>query len=781
MLLDIYGIEPEINALPGYEDLNYLLILDLEKSVLKITTEKSSMESVRAQTRVLEQLGNAKELSGYLPELIPGSDGRKIYDWSYNGETLLVRRLSFLEGTFMAEAELRNDFYSSLGKLAGIIDRELFNIDEAVFKYRRFEWDLAGFGELKSLSKNIDDPYERTMVEYFFMKYNELVAPIYPQLRKSLIHNDFNDWNILTKEGDLSGLIDFGDMVVTASIHELAIALAYCLMEKEDPLAIASEVIQSYNLEFRLNKEELDILYYLIAARLCTTVLLAARKSRDFPDDDYYQVSAGPAWHLLHKWIRINPVKALNVFYGACGMKVESTGPATNKIRINRKNHMPGSLSLSYNEPIHMVGSSLQYMYDDEGNTYLDCVNNIAHVGHCHPKVVEAGQRQMAKLNTNTRYLYDSLNNYASRLLDKFPAALNKVIFVNSGSEATDLAIRLAQTHTGRDHFIVLDHAYHGNNRTAISLSPYKFNHKGGPGKSANVHIAPIPDPYRGPFKTQDARRKTQDIRTRPRGRPDNSIGRPDNIGSLYANEVRKIIESEKLENRLAAFIAESIPGCAGQILLPDGYLEQVYSIVRKAGGVCIADEVQTGFGRVGDKYWAFELQDVIPDIVILGKPMGNGHPMGAVVFTEEIAASFDNGLEFFSSFGGNPVSCEIGLAVLDAIENDRLQENALITGKYLIQELMKLQSEEGPGKKIIGDIRGAGLFIGIEIVKDREGRIPDAKTASLLVNKMKERRILLSTDGPDENIIKFKPPLCFKRENAMELLSSLRSALKIS
>ena len=771
MLVDFYGIQPEIKALPGYEDSNFMLILNGEKSILKITTDESSLESVRAQGRILEKLGRVEKLLGYLPRLIPGRDGKKVCDWNYGGKSTLVRRLSFLEGTFMAEADLKKEFFGSLGSLAGILDRELFDEDEAVFRYRKLEWDLAGFMELKGLSNHIDDPRNRTLAEYYFMKYNEVVAPVYASLRKSLIYNDFNDWNILTRDGNLSGLIDFGDMIHTATIHELAIALAYCLMDKEDPLEIASLVISSYHSEFNLKEIELDLLYYLVAARLCTTVVLAAKKSRDYPDNEYYQVSARPAWDLLHKWIRINPVRARSVFYTACGMESEPSGPARDKIRINRKKFFPDSLSLSYNEPIRMVDSALQYMYDDEGETYLDCVNNIPHVGHCHPRVVEAGQRQMAKLNTNTRYLYDSLGEYASRLLEKFPPSLNKVLFVNSGSAATDLAVRLAKTHTGKDDFIVLDHAYHGNISTAIGLSPYKFNHKGGPGKSANVHIAPIPDPYRGIYRTQDAGRKTQDGRRRTED---------EDFGLLYAEEVEKVIIENKLENSLAGFIAESIPGCGGQVMLPADYLKRVYELVRSHGGVCIADEVQTGFGRVGEKFWAFELYDVVPDIVILGKPMGNGHPMGAVVFTGDIAKSFENGLEFFSSFGGNPVSCEIGIAVLDAIEKDHLQENAHRTGDYLLQELYKIQEENRrSGIDILGDIRGTGLFLGIEIVKDSESREPDPEAASRLVNQIKDLHILLSTDGPDENVIKFKPPLCFNMENAMEFVSSLRNCLE--
>jgi 4-aminobutyrate aminotransferase-like enzyme len=399
-----------------------------------------------------------------------------------------------------------------------------------------------------------------------------------------------------------------------------------------------------------------------------------------------------------------------------------------------------------------MMKAAFQYMYDDKGNTYLDCVNNICHVGHCHPRVVEAGQRQMANLNTNTRYLYDSLNEYAENLCATFPDELKKIFFVNSGSAATDLALRLARKHTRQDQVIVVDHAYHGNVTSAIEVSPYKFDGRGGDGCVATTHKVAIPDTYRGNFRETD-----------------------ENPGQKYAEEVDRVLKNihQKGEN-VAAFICESIIGCGGQIMLPEGYLEEVYQKVRKHGGVCIADEVQVGFGRVGSSFWGFEMQHVIPDIVILGKPMGNGHPLAAVVTTEQIARSFEDGMEFFSSFGGNPVSCAIGQAVLDVIHQEKLQHNAMIIGDKLIAGLHDLKSKN----PIIGDIRGSGLFLGIEFVLDPMTREPAPQATKTIVEEMKKRKILLSTDGPFHNVIKFKPPMVFSPENADHFLTNLESVL---
>jgi 4-aminobutyrate aminotransferase-like enzyme len=396
-----------------------------------------------------------------------------------------------------------------------------------------------------------------------------------------------------------------------------------------------------------------------------------------------------------------------------------------------------------------MVKAVFQYMYDVGGRTYLDARNNIPHVGHCHPKVVQAGQRQMATLNTNTRYLYDQLNDYSARLLAKFPKPLNKVFFVNSGSAASDLAIRLAYTHTGRRKVMVVDYSYHGNTKMGIEISPYKYEGKGGQGQSPNVVKAPIPDTYRGKYRQNSKE-----------------------AGKQYADEAIELLNANGRD--IAAFICEPVIGGGGQVSLPSGYLMEVYRTIRTQGGVCISDEVQTGFGRLGECFWGFQTQNVVPDIVVLGKPMGNGHPIAAVVTTDEVTQSFENGMEFFSSYGGNPVSCAIGLAVLEVIEEEKLQENALATGNYLKQELSVL-AEERPE---VGDVRGSGFFLGIEFVKNPNTLEPYTELAQRLQNQLKENGILVGTDGPYENVIKIKPPMCFTQDNAQQLVDELERCL---
>ena len=419
-------------------------------------------------------------------------------------------------------------------------------------------------------------------------------------------------------------------------------------------------------------------------------------------------------------------------------------------IRELRSEYLSPSLSLSYKEPLHLVRGSGQYLYDADDREYLDAVNNIQHVGHCHPKVVAAAQFQYEKMNINTRYLDETIVNYAQSLTDKLPAGLDVCFFTNSGSEANDLALRIARHVTQSKETIVLDAAYHGNLSSLIEISPYKHNGKGGSGAPDFVHTVPIPDPFRGKYRGQDS-------------------------GIAYANEVQMILDKiQESGKQVSAFITESIMGCGGQLVPPQGFLKESFQKVRKSGGLCIADEVQIGFGRMGDFFWGFETQDIIPDIVTMGKPMGNGHPLSAVVTSKAIAEEFNNGMEYFNSFGGNPVSCAVGHAVLNVIEEEGLQQNARDVGKYLKSLLNELKEKYS----MIGDVRGYGLFLGIELVRDLESLDPGDKEADQIENAMKEKGILISTDGPDHNILKIKPPLVFNRRNALFLTETLDEIL---
>jgi len=420
----------------------------------------------------------------------------------------------------------------------------------------------------------------------------------------------------------------------------------------------------------------------------------------------------------------------------------------SDEIIFQRKKNLGKGMSLHYKSPIHIVRGSGQYLINNFGRTYLDTVNNVAHVGHENFNVVKAGQQQMAVLNTNTRYLNKHINILSSEILNTLPKELSVLHFVNSGSEANELAIRMVKTITNSEEIIASEFGYHGNTNACIAISSYKFDGKGGKGAPKNTHIFPIPNSFRGKYTGETT-------------------------ANDYANEVQNLIDNIHQQNKkVGGFIIEPIISCGGQVELPKGFLQQVYKKVKKAGGLCISDEIQTGCGRMGTTFWGFQLHNVLPDIVTIGKPLGNGHPVAAVACTKEVAEKFANGMEFFNTFGGNPVSCAIATEVLQEVKREKLQENALKVGVFLKTELQKL-AKEFP---IIGDVRGQGLFLGFELVDFKMNPLP--KKTAYLIERMKYFGILMSSDGPDCNVIKIKPPMVFSKENAKQVIFYLQKTL---
>lgn len=458
---------------------------------------------------------------------------------------------------------------------------------------------------------------------------------------------------------------------------------------------------------------------------------------RDFPGVAY--ASQRDLWRALSP--------DANLILGIASEAFPPPEPTKGETLAARRVRLGGNLSISYREPLKIVRGWRQHLYDETGRAYLDVYNNVPLVGHSHPRIVAAAQAQLGLLNTNTRYLHDTILCYAERLTALMPEPLRVCFFLNSASEANELALRLARAYTGQRDTIVLDAAYHGHTTTLVDISPYKFNGPGGTGQRPWVHIAPIADDYRGPYRRDDPQ-----------------------AGTKYAAHVAELLAGIAPPRNIAAFIAESLPSVGGQIVFPEGYLAAAYQHVRARGGVCIADEVQVGFGRLGSHTWGFETQGVIPDIVVLGKPIGNGFPLAAVVTTAAIADSFDNGMEFFSTFGGNPVACAAGLAVLDVLRDEQLQANALRVGNQLLAGMREIV-ERHP---LVGDARGSGLFLGLELVRDRTTLEPADHEASYLVNRMRQCGILAGTDGPYHNVIKLRPPLCFTEQDAIFLLETL-------
>ena len=994
-----FNITASADLLPSERDQNFRLQDEKgDQFVLKIANATETREVLELQnlamTHVVEKGAAWFDEFAPCPRVCSVASGEEIISIpGQDGTNHFVRLLTYLPGKPLATVNPHdNNLLFSLGSFLGRIDRVFMDFTHPATR-RVFHWDLARCGEVvASRLDDLDDDTQRNLIQRMLDRYLTVTAPKLASLRTSVIHSDGNDYNVLASpygrwgNNRVTGLIDFGDMVHSHTVNELAIACAYAIMGKTDPLAAAVQVVAGYHRAFALTETELAVLFDLICMRLCTSVCHSAHQIRLAPQNTYLLISQQPGWELLHRlqpispnfaeahfrdacgfdpaprsrdvvaWLKENqasfvpvvdasllgghppiidlsvstplvdadPEKAdaqamtrlifremeaagsllgigrynearlvytadafkvatdtapeyrtvhlgLDLFarpgepvYAFMGGRVHSvqnnaahqdygptiilshatdsgipcyslyghlaatsldglepgmpisagqpigtigtaaenggwaphlhlqlisdllglvgnfpgvarpsqrrvwtalcpdpgvvlgitTAPPTAEVRqaeeimAIRQKHLGKNLSVSYHTPLKIVRGMGGFLYTETGQPYMDGVNNVCHVGHCHPRVVAAGQRQMAVLNTNTRYLHDHIVDYARRLLATFPDPLSVCFFVCSGSEANELALRLARTYTGQRDIITVDGAYHGNTQGLVDISPYKHDGPGGKGAPDWVQTVVMPCGYRGPHK-----------------------GTGPQSGIAYARYVKTAIDRiEGAGRRPAAFICESMLGCGGQVLLPDGYLQAAFGHVRAGGGVCIADEVQVGFGRAGTHFWAFETQGVVPDIVTLGKPMGNGHPLAAVVTTPEIADAFNNGMEYFNTYGGNPVSCAVGMAVLDVIQTEGLQENARQVGAYLLERLSTLKEKS----QLIGDVRGLGLYLGVELVTDHDTLAPAADHAAYICNRMTDYGFLISTDGPLHNVLKLKPPIIFSRQNADALVDAL-------
>ena len=1009
-----WGLHGSLRPLPGERERNFHVYTeDHREFVLKIASPLEAAATIELQVAALDYLAHHLP-SAPIPRIVPARDGSRVVPHDVGGEGHTARLLTWLPGRPLAESSPHTSgLLEGIGESLGSVARALSGFEHRA-AHRSLKWDLAAAGWITDYVGRVRDDAQRARIERILDAYVHDVQPALESTRRGVVHNDANDYNIIIdwtghsethgaaavtpvpaglQDGTLvpSGIIDFGDLLYSHPVCDLAIALAYAMLGKPDPITAACHVTAGYHRSYPLSETEIALLFPLALTRLAVSLVNSALQAESLPDNDYLQISAdgvgrllqrldavpaklaeyrlreacglepcptsagvsewldagrdtfapllgtplpasdvhvhdfsvssvtigsiddwrdqrrfsnlveaelaqagarvgigrydevraiyttdlfridgndGPEWRTVHLGIDVGaapgtaihaPIDGIvhslrnNDAPGDYGPTVVLEHPATSDhpvfwtlfghlnhetlqrlkvgqqvragdvvgwlgdVTVNggwwphvhvqvicdllgrsgdfqgvarpnersvmlsvspdptpllrlqasaraprdertatmlerRAKSIGPSLTVSYREPLHIVRGVMQYLIDADGRRYLDAVNNVAHVGHAHPDVVRAGQQQMAALNTNTRYLHEAMLEYAERLTATLPDPLRVCYFVNSGSEANELAIRLARTYSGERDMIVVESGYHGNTTTLVDVSHYKFAGPGGAGAPDWVHVVPMPDTYRGPFREDD-----------------------DGAGLNYAQAVREAVRKIRQSGRRpAAFLCESILSCGGQIPLPAGYLREAYRHVRAAGGVCIADEVQVGLGRVGTHWWAFELHGVVPDIVTMGKPLGNGHPLGAVVTTPDVAARFTNGMEYFNTFGGNPVSCLIGREVIDVINREKLRENARDVGIYLLTRLRDIASRHD----LIGDVRGNGLFVGVELVTDREQRTPAGAAAGYVANRMRELGVLMSTDGPDHNVLKIKPPLCFSRADADLLARTLDRVL---
>ena len=540
ILVNKFNVQVDtVKKLVGEVNINYLVKSGSDKFIFKESLlDPDILDFSQDESELLESLSG--KIPAFFQKPVKAVDGNYLVTDEESNK--LYRLLHYIDGELFVDAEHTESLFESFGNLLAKMDRELDGKRYLSIMSRQYDWDILQFDLNVKNIQFIKNAGDRRLVEYFHLQFEQEVRPLLPSLRYSIIHGDANDLNVLVKNNTVTGIIDFGDSTYSILINELAVAIAYAILGKEDPIKWAKPIIKGYSKIIQISEIEVDILYYLIAARLSISLCHSAYGRKTNPENEYLTISEKPVLELLRKWITINPIKAANEFRKAAGLQEKIVDTIEKDIE-KRWNSLSKAFSLTYEKPIKMEKAAFQYMYDNQGNTYLDLRNNIPHVGHCHPKVVIAGQRAMAKLNTNTRYLYDEINEYSEKLLAKFPSSLNKVFFVNSGSAASDLAVRLAKAHTKRGNMMVMAHGYHGNTAAAIDISHYKFSGKGGEGVPENTLVTPIPE---SSLKLNHSE-----------------------IEILNQNKIRNylnIIQDKK--GFIAGFITEPIVSAAGQIVI---------------------------------------------------------------------------------------------------------------------------------------------------------------------------------------------------------------------
>ncbi len=759
-----FGASGPAKRLFGEREANFRVMgRDGQALIFKISSPDENPTVIDFQIKALQHIAVA-DPGLPVPRPVPARTGEDRATIQHAGKSHIVRALSWLDGDVVEESQPTVGFIRNLGGAIGRLDLALqsfFHPGAA----QEIAWDLKRADAIRPFAALIAGKAIRKQVEEMHTRLATETLPALAKLRHQVIHNDLHVGNMLSATGNpdkLAGILDFGDMLYSARIIDLGFAAAEVTIPGADPVETAAELAEAYTRENPLDAGEIDILFDIIAARHAQTLSILAWRRKNDPEaagylEPFEQNSASGLASLL----ATGRAAATRRFAEATGVGrtisipqpnlISDDEPARARMLARRKSRLGSGLELSYEEPVHIVRGEGVWMTGADGRRYLDAYNNVPQVGHCHPHVVEAIARQASTLNTNTRYLHGLVLDYAERLSSMMPkgSGLDACVFVNCGSEANDIAWRMAKTWTGARGGIVMENAYHGGTEAVAYLSPYDIT-----AKTLAPHIRTLeaPDLYRGRFGYEDRE-----------------------AASKYATDADRCIdELETTGHRTACFMLDTGFMSNGLILPPEGYVKRVTEKARAAGGLFIADEVQFGYARSGTHFWGFDVHGIVPDMVTMGKPAGNGHPLGIIVTRREILEKFQKATHYFSTFGGNPVSAAAGMAVLDVIEREKLQENALTTGVLLADGIRGLMQKHA----MIGDVRGYGLRVGVEIVKDRKTKAPDREGAKRIVNAMRRRGVLTSTDGTDYQVMKIRPPLPFKPEHVAILVGVMDEAL---
>jgi 4-aminobutyrate aminotransferase-like enzyme/Ser/Thr protein kinase RdoA (MazF antagonist) len=760
---DVDGVPRE---LVSERDQNFVLAAEGASWVLKVSNVAEDRSVLEMEVAAVE---HAARMDPGLPLALPRRmlDGQAIAETTVGGAGHLVRMIPYMPGRNAEPSELDEDSVRELGVVVARLARALRGFFHPAAG-RVIEWDQKHLPELARHVDLVADASRRALLERALERFNRRVVPALPTLRAQVIHNDVTLDNVLLDEaGRVTGIIDFGDMAHTATVLDVPASLQSLVREREDIFAVAASFLQGYTSVLPLEDEEADLLGDLVAGRMIQTILISAWRTRQFPDNDYITGWAEPAWALLAQLERVGFEEASRQLASAARAPIlhrHTATPAADAELLARRERVLGNAlePLSYRRPLHLVRGRGSWMFDADGRAYLDAYNNVPVVGHAHPRVVDAVARQAALLNTNTRYLHSAIVDLAERIVSSMPPGLDTVMFVNSGSEANDLAWRLATTETGESGGLVTDWAYHGVTAAIADFSPSEWR----PGqRPASVETFGAPDTYRGPYAgpVDGAAAARREIAAA--------------VGRLASRGIRP-----------AALFIDSLFTSDGIFAPPAEAVVAGVAVAREAGALYVADEVQAGHGRGGDGLWSFTAwgttpdivtpdsvtpDSVTPDIVTLGKPMGNGHPIAAVVARAELVDRLAAETTFFSTFGGNPVACIAAIAVLDVLEDERLVENAASVGAWLRGELARLAKSH----RAIGDVRGRGLMIGVELV-DRETGAPAGLLAQTVRDQMRERGVLVGTTRREANVLKIRPPLCIRQDEALLIVSTLDEVL---
>ena len=754
----LFGLEGEFKSLTSERDQNFRILAARDAQyVLKIANVDEDLDVVDLQVRGLLHVETV-DPGMPVPRVVLTKAGEpSTWVEDPGGARHIVRALTYLPGTDLGGMPLTPALLRNLGGALARLGKALRGFSHPAARHELL-WDLQQAPRLRPHTSHIADKADRIRVERVLDDFIADVVPGLARLRAQIIHNDANGDNVVIAPDapdQIAGIVDFGDMIHTALATDPAVTAAD-LLSVDDMIEPMCELVAGYDAVLPLEDEEIDVLYDLVLARCALTAVIIAWRNSASGGPGYLE-SYGPHAHAkIETLLTLGRDQVRARLRDACRFPPycpkpgeQVAGDDVDALVARRHRLLGATLDLSYERPVHIVRGEGPWLFGADGSRFLDAYNNVPQVGHAHPQVARAIARQAAALNTNTRYLYRIVVDYAERLVATMPDGLGTCLFVNSGSEANDAAFRMAKLVTGNASALVMENAYHGVTDAIDALTPYDH-----PRRPLQPHVRTLasPDPYRGPYKK----------------------GEGDLAAHYAADADRAIADLAKAGLKLAAFMIDSGFTSNGIPDVPEGYLARVAEKVRAAGGLVIADEVQIGFARSGSHFWGIQRHGVVPDFVTLGKPIGNGYPLGAVVTTRENLERFGAETDFFSTFGGNPVGCAAGIAVLDVIEREGLMENARLTGDYLRQRLLGLMNRH----TWIGDVRAVGLLIGVELVRDRQTLEPAGSETERVLNHMRDNLVLVGREGPHGNVLKIRPPLAFKREHAEIVADALDKAL---